>query len=74
MPRAVLCKHVCKLLGVFSLAAISSAARAGDERLEYKLVTIGVDTKVSPAPNIEGRILASGNILASLFTRMVELL
>jgi hypothetical protein len=71
MPRAVLCKlvckHVCKLLGVFSLAAISSAARAGDERLEYKLVTIGVDTKISPAPNIEGRIPASGKYFGVAF-------
>jgi hypothetical protein len=49
MPRAILGKHVCTLLGVFSLAAISNAARAGDARLEYKLVTIGIDTKISPA-------------------------
>jgi hypothetical protein len=54
---------------IFSLASISNAARAGDERLEYKLVTIGVDTKVSPASNIEGRILASGKYFGVAFYR-----
>ena len=67
MPRAVLCQHVCMLLGAFSLAVISNAARAGDERLEYKLITIGVDTKVSPAANIDGRILVSGKYFGVAF-------
>ena len=67
MPCAVLRKHICSLLGVFFLPAISNAARAGDERLEYKLVTIGVETKVSSAPNIEGRILVSGKYFGVAF-------
>lgn len=67
MPCAVLRKHICLLLGVFFLPAMSNAATAGDERLEYKLVTIGVETKVSSAPNIEGRILVSGKYFGVAF-------
>jgi hypothetical protein len=67
MARAVLRNFARILLGVLSVAAISNAARAGDERLEYKLITMGVDTKVSPASNIDGRILVSGKYFGVAF-------
>ena len=44
----------------FMILMTPTAAVAGEEHLEFQLVTMGTDVKVSPAPNIDGRVLLSG--------------
>jgi hypothetical protein len=48
------------VLSATSCIAISSAASAGEKKLEFKLVTAPVDVKVVQAVNIEGQSLSAG--------------
>jgi hypothetical protein len=58
-------KQVVKCLGTLISAATffasPVAALAGEQTLEFKLVTKAVDVKAVQAPNIEGRTLIAGN-------------
>ncbi len=49
----------CLLLMAFSVSS-APVAFAGEQKLEFKLVTKAIDIKVSEAPNIEGQTLTSG--------------
>lgn len=44
----------------FTIFMAPAAAIAGEEHLEFQLVTMATDVKISQAPNIDGRILLSG--------------
>ena len=48
------------LIGLVALFAASSAAFAGEQVLEFKLVTTPVDVKVFEAANIDGQALSAG--------------
>jgi hypothetical protein len=52
---------------VASMLFASSAAFAGEQVLEFKLVTKGTDVKVVQAPNVEGRALGAGNLFGVAF-------
>ena len=48
------------LIGLAALFAASSAAFAGEQMLEFKLVTTPVDVKVFEAANLDGQSLSAG--------------
>ena len=48
------------LIGAAVLFAASMPAQAGEQVLEFKLVTTGVDVKVFEAPDIDGQALSAG--------------
>ena len=51
-------RHSSKfLIGAASLIAASSAALAGEEVLEFKLVTKMIDPKIVQAANIDGQTM-----------------
>lgn len=49
------------LLGAAGLIAASTAALAGEQVLEFKLVTKAIDPKVVQASNIEGQTMSTSN-------------
>jgi hypothetical protein len=48
------------LIGLTALFAASAAAFAGEQVLEFKLVTTPVDVKVFEAANLDGQSLSAG--------------
>ena len=48
------------LIGLVALFAASAAAFAGEQVLEFKLVTTPVNVKVFEAANIDGQALSAG--------------
>ena len=55
------------LLGAASLIAASTAALAGEQVLEFKLVTKAIDPKVVQASNIEGQTMSTSNAFGVAF-------
>jgi hypothetical protein len=59
-------EHMRKSLAAFlsgvALAAAVSTALAGEQVLEFKLVTKPIDFKITEAANIEGQMVASGRL------------
>ena len=51
------------LIGAAALFAASAAAFAGEQVLEFKLVTMPIDVKVFEAANIDGQTLSAGHYL-----------
>ena len=49
------------LIGLAALFAASAAAFAGEQVLDFKLVTMPVDVKVVEAANIDGQALSAGH-------------
>jgi hypothetical protein len=62
MKRALV-KAVCGASMLFT----SSAVFAGEQVLEFKLVTKGTDLKVVQAANIDGRAVGAGNLFGVAF-------
>ena len=62
-----------KFLAVFlsgvALTIAASTALAGEQVLEFKLVTKPIDYKITEAANIEGQTVASGRLSASPSSR-----
>jgi hypothetical protein len=58
--------YVSAFLGAAALAP-ASGSFAGEQVLEFKLITHGVDVKEVQAPNIEGRVLGTGNLFGVAF-------
>ena len=48
------------LIGGAAVVATSSIAFAGEQKLEFKLVTKPIDVKVTEIANVEGQTVASG--------------
>jgi hypothetical protein len=48
------------LIGAAAVVATSSIAFAGEQKLEFKLVTKPIDVKVTEIANVEGQTVASG--------------
>jgi hypothetical protein len=48
------------LIGAAAVVASSSIAFAGEQKLEFKLVTKPIDVKVTEIANVEGQTVASG--------------
>jgi hypothetical protein len=61
MPRTQVLKSLGALISAATLFASPLAALAGEQTLEFKLVTKAIDAKAVQAPNIEGRVLSAGN-------------
>ena len=55
------------LIGAASLIAASTAALAGEQVLEFKLVTKAIDPKVVQASNIEGQTMSTSNAFGVAF-------
>ncbi len=55
------------LIGVASLIAASTAALAGEEVLEFKLVTKMIDPKIVQAANIDGQTMSTSNAFGVAF-------
>jgi len=55
------------LLGAASLIAASTAALAGEQVLEFKLVTKAIDPKIVQAVNIEGQTMSTSNAFGVAF-------
>ena len=55
------------LIGAASLIAASTAAVAGEQVLEFKLVTKAIDPKVVQAANIEGQTMSTSNAFGVAF-------
>ena len=55
------------LIGAASLIAASTAALAGEQVLEFKLVTKAIDPKVVQAANIEGQTMSTSNAFGVAF-------
>jgi hypothetical protein len=53
-------KSLTLFLSGVALVFAASTALAGEQMLEFKLVTKAIDIKVSEAPNIEGQTVTSG--------------
>ena len=60
-------KHFAALLGAAAILAAPTVSLAGEEHLEFKLITRGVDVKTVNAPNIDGRMLGAGNFFGVAF-------
>src|SRR4029450_4029382 len=54
-------KHFAALLGAATILAVPTTSLAGEEHLEFKLVTRGIDVKTVNAAHIDGRMLGAGN-------------
>jgi len=54
-------KYLGALLSAAAFFASPLVALAGEQTLEFKLVTKGIDVKSVQAPNIEGQVLLAGN-------------
>ena len=61
MTRTQVLKCLGTLITAATLFAPPVAALAGEQTLEFKLVTKAIDAKAVQAPNIEGRTLIAGN-------------
>jgi hypothetical protein len=59
------------LLGAASLIAASTAALAGEQVLEFKLVTKAIDPKIVQAANIEGQTMSTSNAFGVAFFKDV---
>jgi hypothetical protein len=55
------------LIGAACLIAASTAAVAGEQVLEFKLVTRAIDPKVVQAANIEGQTMSTSNAFGVAF-------
>jgi len=55
------------LLGAAGLIAASTAALAGEQVLEFKLVTKAIDPKSVQAANIEGQTMSTSNAFGVAF-------
>jgi hypothetical protein len=55
------------LIGAVSLVAASTAALAGEQVLEFKLVTKTIDPKIVQAANIEGQTMSTSNAFGVAF-------
>jgi hypothetical protein len=55
------------LIGAASLIAASTAALAGEQVLEFKLVTKAIDPKIVQAANIEGQTMSTSNAFGVAF-------
>jgi hypothetical protein len=61
MVRIRAAKYLGALLSAAAFFASPVVALAGEQTLEFKLVTKAIDAKSVQAPNIEGRVLSAGN-------------
>ena len=61
MARTQLLKSLGTLITAATFFSSPLAALAGEQTLEFKLVTKAIDAKAVQAPNIEGRMLVAGN-------------
>ena len=57
---------LCFLVAALSLPA-ASAALAGEQMLEFKLIIKPIDVKVTEAANVEGQTVASGKMFGVAF-------
>ena len=55
------------LIGAVSLIAASTAALAGEQVLEFKLVTKLIDPKIVQAANIDGQTMSTSNAFGVAF-------
>ena len=62
MARSQIFRKFGFLLWSSAFFAAPTVALAGEQHLEFKLVTIGTDMKVVQAPNIDGRVLMAGKL------------
>jgi hypothetical protein len=61
MARTKVVKCLGALISAATFFASPVAALAGEQTLEFKLVTKAMDAKSVQAPNIEGRVLSAAN-------------
>jgi hypothetical protein len=61
MVRIRAAKYLGALLSAAAFFASPVVALAGEQTLEFKLVTKAIDAKSVQAPNIEGRVLSAAN-------------
>ena len=57
-------KYLAVFLSGVALASAASTALAGEQVLEFKLVTKPIDVKVTEAANVEGQTVVSGKFFA----------
>ena len=60
-------KSLAVFLSGVALVFVASAALAGEQVLEFKLVTKPIDYKVTEAANIEGQVVGSGKMFGVAF-------
>jgi hypothetical protein len=62
-------KYLAVFLSGVALASAASTALAGEQVLEFKLVTKPIDVKVTEAANVVGQTVVSGKFLPSPSSR-----
>lgn len=67
MTRVTALKRFPAMLVAATILTLPTALLAGQEHLEFKLVTRGVDVKTVKAGNIDGRELGAGNFFGVAF-------